>query len=227
MNKPFIIAIDGPAGSGKSTTARTVARELGYIHLDSGAMYRAVTLNVLRQNIDPNDIELVARIARETDIRFGWQDDELHVYMNGQNVTQDIRTPRVTNAVAPVAANPEVREILIEKQREWSGVNGVVAEGRDIGTHVFPHADVKIFMVATLEERAKRRFLEYREKGIDADLDQIRGNIEERDQQDTHRAANPLTQADDAIELDTSNMTPRQQVDFILDRVAMTRRAEP
>ncbi len=218
MKNDLIIAIDGPAGSGKSTTAKEVARRLNYIHLDSGAMYRTVTLNALNQGLDIHDADKVAEIARHTEIGFEWIQDELNVFLGKENVTAAIRTPQVTNAVAPVAANPKVREILIEKQRQWALKGGIVAEGRDIGTKVFPQADLKIFMVAGLEERARRRYEEYQKKGMQVDMQEIQDDIRKRDEQDTQREANPLTKADDAIELDTSSMTIEEQVDFVVQQ---------
>ncbi len=218
MKNDLIIAIDGPAGSGKSTTAKEVARRLNYIHLDSGAMYRTVTLNALNQGLDIYDADKVADIARHTVIGFEWIQDELNVFLGKENVTAAIRTPQVTNAVAPIAANPKVREILIEKQRQWALKGGIVAEGRDIGTKVFPQADLKIFMVAGLEERARRRYEEYQKKGMQVDMQEIQDDIRKRDEQDTQREANPLTKADDAIELDTSSMTIEEQVDFVVQQ---------
>lgn len=214
--KKICIAIDGPAGSGKSTTAKLVAERLGYLHLDTGAMYRAVTLNVLQNNIDIYDENKVVEIARMSDIKLEKSDNVLKVYLNGTDVSQEIRTPQVTKSIAPIAANPRVREILVAKQRQVMKNGGVVAEGRDIGSNVCPNAELKIFLVASIEERAKRRYKELTEKGIQVDMDELIADIKLRDSHDTGRKANPLKQAQDAVLLDTSNLTIAQQVDFVI-----------
>ncbi len=214
--KKICIAIDGPAGSGKSTTAKLVAEKLGYMHLDTGAMYRAVTLNVLQNNIDIHDETKVVEIARLSDIKLEKTNNILKVYLNGTDVSQEIRTPRITSSIAPIAANPRVREILVAIQRRIMKNGGVVAEGRDIGTNVCPNAELKIFLVASIEERAKRRYKELAEKGIRVDMDELISDIKVRDSHDTGRKTNPLKQAPDAVLLDTSDLSIDQQVDFVI-----------
>ena len=216
--KKICIAIDGPAGSGKSTTAKLVAEKLGYLHLDTGAMYRAVTLNVLRNNIDIYDENKVVEIAKMSDIKLEKAGKLLKVYLNATDVSEEIRTPQVTKSIAPIAANPRVREILVDKQRQFMKNGGVVAEGRDIGTNVFPNAELKIFLVASIEERAKRRYKELTEKGTQVDMDELIADIKIRDSHDTGRKTNPLKQAPDAILLDTSNLSIAQQVDFVIQK---------
>jgi len=212
------IAIDGPAGSGKSTTAKIVAEKLGYLYLDTGAMYRAITLNALQNKIDFNNDNKIVEIAKNSEIRFEKTDHTLKTFLNGVDVTEAIRTPEVTNSIARVAANPRVRAILVKKQREFMKNGGVVAEGRDIGTNVFPNAELKIFLVASIEERAKRRYKELIEKGIQVDLDKLKADIKIRDSHDIGRKTNPLKQAPDAILVDTSKLSIAQQVDFVLQK---------
>jgi len=212
------IAIDGPAGSGKSTTAKIVAEKLGYLYLDTGAMYRAITLNALQNKIDLNNDNKIVEIAKNSEIRFEKTDHTLKTFLNGVDVTEAIRTPEVTNSIARVAANPRVRAILVKKQREFMKNGGVVAEGRDIGTNVFPNAELKIFLVASIEERAKRRYKELIEKGIQVDLDKLKADIKIRESHDTGRKTNPLKQAPDAILVDTSKLSIAQQVDFVLQK---------
>ena len=221
MPKPknkICIAIDGPAGSGKSTTAKMVAEKLGYLYLDTGAMYRAVTLNALQNKIDLHNEDKIVEIAENSDIKFEKTDHTLKTFLNGVDVTEAIRTPEVTKSIAPVAANPRVRAILVKKQHEFMKNGGVVAEGRDIGTNVFPNAELKIFLVASIEERAKRRYKELIKKGFQVDLDELKTEIKIRDSNDTSRKTNPLKQAPDAILVDTSKLSIAQQVDFVLQK---------
>ncbi len=216
-SKKITIAIDGPAASGKSTTARLVAEKLSYIYIDTGAMYRAVTLKVLNQNIPVTDQEAVARIAKDIDIQFEKNNQKTIIYMDGEDVSDAIRTPEVDRQISPVAANPKVREILVKKQQEMGREGGVVLDGRDIGTVVFPNAELKIFMVASVEERAKRRLKDLENQGIQADLEKIKEEIRYRDLQDMKRSYGPLKKADDAIEIDTTDLTIEQQVEKILE----------
>jgi cytidylate kinase len=212
----IIIAIDGPAASGKSTTAREVARRLGYIYLDTGAMYRAVTLKVLRENIDTNDSEQVTDLARQLNLQFRCSDDRTIIYMNGEDISEKIRTPEIDQNISPVAANPEVRLIMVQKQRSLGKAGGIVIDGRDIGTVVFPKADLKIFMLASVQARALRRKKEQEQKGIKINLDKVVSDIEKRDQQDSTRDHGPLLKAEDAIEIDTTRLTVEQQIEQIL-----------
>jgi cytidylate kinase len=212
----LIIAIDGPAGSGKSTTARLLAKRLGYTYLDTGAFYRALTLKVLENGVSPEDGASVLRLAEAVKIDLQPQAELNRIWLDDREVTQMIREPRVTNAVAPIAANPKVRAIMVEKQRAIGRNGGVVMEGRDIGTVVFPNADLKIFMQASLEERARRRQEELAAMGITRDFETLKQEIAHRDQKDSTRKVAPLVPAADAVLLDTTQMTIAQQVDFIV-----------
>ncbi|NOZ55871.1 MAG: (d)CMP kinase [Calditrichaeota bacterium] len=207
-----IVAIDGPAGSGKSTTARLAAQRLGYLYLDTGAMYRAVTLKALREGVDVRDEEAVAKLAEEAQIDLVMRDGKLTVLLDGEDVTEAIRMPEVSRNIGPVADNPEVRRILVERQRQMGKQGGVVAEGRDIGTVVFPDAEVKLFLTALPHERARRRHKELLSKGVNLPLSDIREEIEKRDQEDMSRPVGALRKAPDAIELDTTGLSIEEQV---------------
>lgn len=212
----LIIAIDGPAASGKSTTARKVAEALGYTYIDSGAMYRAVTLKALREGIPVQDVERVADLARKMKIEFGDNPRKTVLYMDGEDVSDALRTPEIDKNISPVAANPLVREILVQKQQELGRKGGVVMDGRDIGTVVFPDADLKIFLVASVEERARRRRKELEAKGIRVPYREVVADIRHRDRQDTGRSHGPLKKAPDAVEIDTTRLSIDQQVAQIL-----------
>jgi cytidylate kinase len=213
--KQIKIAIDGPAASGKSTTARLVARKLDYLYIDSGAMYRAVTLKALRMNIPVDDFPKVAEVANKISIEFNQNNSRTEVLMDGEDVSEAIRTPSVTNNIGPVAANPRVREILVVKQRALGKEGGVVMDGRDITTVVFPDAELKVFMQASAEERARRRVKELLEKGIEADFDKILQAIIERDNNDFSRAHGPLKKIAGAVVIDTTQLTIEEQVEKI------------
>jgi cytidylate kinase len=213
----LIIAIDGPAGSGKSTTARLLAKRLGYTYLDTGAFYRALTLKVLESGISPHDVTAVLQLAEATKIELQPQEDKNRVLLDGRDVTKAIRSPEVTSAIAPISENPKVRTIMVERQRALGRNGGVVMEGRDIGTVVFPEADLKIFMQASLEERTRRRQEELAAEGIHRDFQTVRQEIAQRDLKDTNRQVAPLRRAEDAIVLDNTSMTISQQVEFILN----------
>jgi len=216
--RKIIIAIDGPAASGKSTTARLVAERLGYLYIDTGAMYRAVALKVLEHGLDVDDVEGISKLVEKTEVRLVQSKDGLKVYLDGRDVTDEIREPEVTNASSAVSAIPKVRELLVREQRKMGESGGIVLEGRDIGTVVFPNADLKIYMVADDEERARRRQRELLQKGgaKAPDLSVLIQEIQERDKRDSSRAISPLRKAADAIELDTSNLTIEEQVEFVL-----------
>lgn len=215
-NKRLVITIDGPAGSGKSTTARRVAEQLGYLYLDSGALYRAVTLAALRRKADFDNPEQLAAIARECEIALVPASAGLRVILQGEDVSEAIRLPEVASAIGPVAANPGVREALLSQQRRLGGQGGIVAEGRDMGSVVFPDAEVKVFLIASIEERARRRRLELAEKGIAVDLDELIRTIAKRDQDDSGRRISPLCKPEDALELDTTCMAIDEQVEYIV-----------
>lgn len=214
----LVIAIDGPAASGKSTTAKLVARRLGYLHLDTGAMYRAITLQVLRQGLSADDGEKIADVARRVSVRLEKTGDGNRVLLDGEDVTEEIRSPRISRAVSAVSSHPEVRSVLVAQQRTLAAQGGVVLEGRDIGTVVLPRADLKIFMVADVAERAKRRRADLEKAGNPADEETIVRELTERDNKDSTRATSPLRKAEDAIELDTSQLTIEQQVEFIVQK---------
>jgi cytidylate kinase len=215
-NKNYIIAIDGPAGSGKSTTAKEVAKRLGFLHLDSGAMYRAATLLVLDKGLESASTDSLVRVIGQAEIDLDYRDDVLRVFLNATDVTQKIRGPEVTAAIAPIAANQKIRHILVAKQRGIAQNTSVVAEGRDMGTVVFPDADLKIFMIASIAERAERRYNELTAKGIKVDFDGLINEISERDWSDSNRLFSPLKRAADAVELDTTGKTIEEQVQFVI-----------
>jgi cytidylate kinase len=217
----IIIAIDGYSSCGKSTVAREVARQLGYTYIDSGAMYRAVTLYCLRNNLAPDgkvDEEELRRHIDKIHIRFIFneklQKDE--TFLNGENIEDEIRRPEVADLVSPVSVIGFVREALVRLQRDMGRYKGIVMDGRDIGTVVFPDAELKIFMTATPEIRAKRRYDELMAKGVEVNLEDIVRNIRDRDRIDSTREISPLRQAKDTIVLDNSNMTREEQLAFVL-----------
>jgi len=220
--KKLVIAIDGPAASGKSTTAKLVAESLGYVHVDTGAMYRAATLKVLRSGIPPADATAAADLVESAHIELRREGGKmLRVVLDGEDVTDEIRTPAVTRAVSAVSSIRRVRDVMVREQRRMGaeGGGGIVLEGRDIGTVVFPDADLKFFLIAGIEARARRRSRELRERGIDADPGALRDEIRERDRFDSTRTESPLRKADDAIELDTSDMTIEEQVAVVVGTV--------
>lgn len=208
------IAIDGPAGSGKSVSAKLVADRLGYLYIDTGAMYRAVTLAAIERGV-AGDVEATVRLAEELNVRLEYNSGATRVFADGEEVTEEIRAPRVNDRVSPVAAIDGVRSALVAKQRAMAGENGVVMEGRDVGSVVLPDAEVKVFLVASIKERAKRRAKEYAGKGVNVSVEEVERNIRERDRVDSTRAASPLVKTPDAVEIDTSNLTIEQQVDKI------------
>ena len=206
------VAIDGPAGAGKSTLARRLAAELGYIYVDTGAMYRAIGLYALRAGKDPKDNEAVNALLPEVELRFAFIDGEQHIYLKNEDVSTAIRTEQVGMAASAVGANPAVRAFLLELQREMAKKQDVLMDGRDIGTVVLPDATVKIFLTATPEARAVRRWKEYRQKGTEVSYEKVLEDVKQRDDQDIHRAAAPLRQAADAVLLDTSEMDFEQSL---------------
>jgi cytidylate kinase len=222
--KKLVIAIDGPAASGKSTTARLVAGRLGYLHVDTGAMYRAMTLKVLAAGISPDDSGEVGRLADTTGITISVTGSGNAVLLDGVDVTEKIRTPEVTRAVSQVSSIPAVRKLMVSEQRRLAAGGGVVLEGRDIGTVVLPDADVKVFLVADVTERARRRQKELLENNVEVVLDELVSEIRERDRKDSSRDLSPLRRADDAVEVDTSGLTVEGQVEKILGIVETARK---
>lgn len=200
------IAIDGPAGAGKSTIAKAVAAKLGYIYVDTGAMYRAIGLHLMREGVNTDDEAEVNAHLDSADVRLAMEDGMQKVYLNGEDVTSAIRTEEAGMMASKTSAYGKVREKLVSLQQKIAADCSVVMDGRDIGTVVLPHADLKIFLTASVEERARRRFNELKKKGQQADFQAIMEDIAKRDYQDTHREISPLRQADDAILLDTSDM---------------------
>jgi cytidylate kinase len=210
------VALDGPAGAGKSSVARDVARRLGYTYVDTGAMYRAVAYRALRAGLRPGrDDEAIGRLAGQLRFAFRAVGDEQHLFVDGEDVEGPIRTPEVGNLSSPVSAIPAVREHLVAAQREMARAGGVVMEGRDIGTVVLPQAEVKVFLTASEEERARRRQQQLRAQGVERDLAQILAEQRERDTRDSNRKVAPLRQASDARLLVTDGMSKEQVVDLI------------
>lgn len=206
-NMGYNVAIDGPAGAGKSTIAKLVAKEKGYIYVDTGAMYRALAIHFLKKGIAPENTEDVIEACSDADVSIRYEDGAQQVYLNGENVTGMLRTEEVGNMASKTSAVPEVREKLLELQRTLAKKNDVIMDGRDIGTNILPDADVKIYLTASVETRARRRYDELKEKGEDCDLDQIAQDIKERDERDMNRETAPLKKAEDAILVDSSYMT--------------------
>ena len=205
----YNIAIDGPAGAGKSTIARRVAKELSFIYVDTGAMYRAMALYLLHKNVDRTNTEQIGEVCQNAEISIEYQ--------NGEHVNAYLRTEEVGNMASVSSAVPRVREKLLSLQRKLAKDMSVVMDGRDIGTTILPYADVKIYLTASSLTRAKRRYLELQEKGTVCDLDNIQKDIEERDQRDMNREISPLRQAEDAVLVDSSDLTIEQVVDRILE----------
>ena len=212
----YNIAIDGPAGAGKSTIARRVAKELSFIYVDTGAMYRAMALYLLRKEANRDDTEQIGNICQDAEISIEYQNGEQIVLLNGENVNSYLRTEEVGNMASVSSAVPRVREKLLSLQRKLAKDMSVVMDGRDIGTTILPDADVKIYLTASSLTRAKRRYLELQEKGTVCNLDDIQKDIEERDQRDMNREISPLRQAKDAVLVDSSDLTIQQVVDRIL-----------
>jgi len=219
MKKKLSIAIDGPSGSGKSTSARLVAQKLGYTYVDTGAMYRAITLHVLNHDVPIKDKSKVVQAAAEVQIQFTRTGQRLEVLLDGKNVTDAIREPRIDKAVGLVSEIPGVRAILVNLQRSLAEEGGVVMEGRDIGTRVLPNADLKFYMDADLDTRAKRRQEQLESQGIDVDFETVKQELKTRDKRDSEREESPLRPAEDAVRIDTTHLSIEEQVDFIVERV--------
>ena len=214
------VAIDGPAGAGKSTLARRLAGELGYIYVDTGAMYRTIGLYALRAGKDPKDNEAVNALLPSIRLRLASVEGEQHIYLGDEDVSAAIRTEEAGMAASAVGANPTVRAYLLDTQRNMAKTQNVLMDGRDIGTVVLPDATVKIFLTASPEARATRRWKEYQQKGIDTPYEDVLADVKQRDYQDTHRAAAPLKQAEDAVLLDTSELNFEQSLAAMKEIIA-------
>ena len=213
----YSIAIDGPAGAGKSTIAKKVAKELSCVYVDTGAMYRAMALYLLRQKVSRENTSEIGTTCQNADITIEYQDGVQIVLLNGENVNEFLRTEEVGNMASVSSAIPEVRQKLLNLQRKLAATMSVVMDGRDIGTTILPDAEVKIYLTASSLTRARRRYMELQEKGIDCNLEEIQKDIEERDERDMNRAVSPLKQAKDAVLVDSSDMTIEQVVSCILE----------
>ncbi len=222
--KPVAIAIDGPSGAGKSTIAKALAKELHFVYVDTGALYRTVGYAVLQAGKDPKNSDEVVSLLPEITVELTYRDGAQHVLLNGEDVGERIRTPEVSMAASGVSAMPPVRQFLFDLQQDIAKRNNVIMDGRDIGTVVLPHADVKIFLSASAEERARRRFEELREKGMPVTFDEVLDDMRQRDYNDSHRDLAPLKPADDAVMVDTTGYTLEQSVErmkqLIKDRLS-------
>lgn len=212
----YNVAIDGPAGAGKSTIAKLVAKEKGYVYVDTGAMYRGLAIHFLENGIEAEEKEKIAEACKDADVTIRYEDGQQQVYLNGKNITAKLRKEAVGNMASKSSAIPEVRAKLLELQRELARKEDVIMDGRDIGTCVLPDADVKVFLTASVETRAKRRYDELVEKGVACDLEEIARDIAERDERDSTREIAPLKQAEDAVLVDSSHMTIEEVVAAIV-----------
>jgi cytidylate kinase len=214
-----IVAIDGPSGSGKSTVAALLAKKLGYMHLDTGAMYRAVALAAVLDNVPYDDAKGLDMLCEQIRLEMRRNDDVVSVYLNGRDVTEEIRSPEMSLGSSAVSAVPEVRSHMVRLQRDIGSSGGIVAEGRDMGTVVFPDTSAKFYLDGSPEERARRRWLQLKEMGMDDAPEKVRREMDERDQNDTSREHSPLKKADDAINLDTTGMSIDQVIEKLADKV--------
>ena len=213
----YNVAIDGPAGAGKSTIAKLVAKEKGYIYVDTGAMYRGLAIHFLDKGIQPQETEKVIEACKDAEVTIAYEDAVQHVYLNGKDISSRLRNEEVGNMASVTSAIPEVRKKLLELQQNLAKTQNVIMDGRDIGTCVLPHADVKVYLTASVETRAKRRYQELQEKGEDCNLEEIAHDIEERDRRDMTPEIAPLKQAEDAVLVDSSDMTIAEVVKTIVD----------
>lgn len=211
----FVVAIDGPAGTGKGTVTKIIAKDLGLVNIDTGAMYRCVTLEALRNKIEPVECKELNEVLQNLDIKMTKNGEIQEVWLNGENVTSQIRMPEIDSYVAKFAALKSVRDSMTPLQRKMRENGDIIMEGRDIGTVVFPDADVKIYLDATVEERARRRYLQNIEKGIESDYEEVLESIKQRHKLETEREIAPLRQADDAILVDSTNLTIEEVVEEI------------
>lgn len=220
-DRGLVIAVDGPAGSGKSTVAKLIARRLNYLYIDTGAMYRALTLKALKVKADLESEDELGALAKRTDIKLKYGGDQLNVYLDGEDVTTAIRTPEVTNSVRYIARAKPVRAHMVSLQRKMGDNGGVVLEGRDIGTVVFPDADKKFYLDASFDVRVRRRYKELKETGADINEEDVSADLKRRDDSDINRSIGPLKKADDAIFVNTSDLTIDGVVDKIIDLIGI------
>lgn len=213
------IAIDGPAGAGKSTVAKLLAQKLGFIYIDTGAMYRALTLKALRLGVNLEDTKNLTELAKSISIYFKNEGDQQYIYCDGENVTEEIRTPEVSNNVSKIAAYTSVREIMVKQQQEMARSSSVVMDGRDIGECVLPDADFKFYLTASIEERAKRRILELTEQGYDISFEEIKEDIISRDNNDANREVGALKILEDSIVIDSSNKNITEVLDSMIQLI--------
>lgn len=221
--KKINVAIDGPAGAGKSTIAKLAAKKLGYVYVDTGAMYRAMALACIRAGLKADDEEGIIKVCKETAVSIKYVNGEQVVLLDGENVNSFIRTEEVSKMTSPVSAYPKVREKLLQLQRTLASNENVIMDGRDIGSNVLPDSNPKIYLTASVHTRAIRRYQEQKEKGLDVNLDKIEKDIEERDYRDMHRECAPLMIPEGAVIIDSSDMTIEQVVDSIIDKIDQIR----
>lgn len=219
----FKVAIDGPAGAGKSTIAKATSKKMQFVYIDTGAMFRAVGLAAMRAGIDPNDIDRVNEMLPSVNIDISHSEDGQQVFLNGENVSKEIRMPEVSVAASDISKIPQVRKKLLELQRSIAEKTDVIMDGRDIGTVVLPDAQLKIFLTASVEERAMRRYKELVEKGIECDFDEVKRDMEYRDKNDSEREIAPLKPAEDSVIVDTTGKTLSESVEIILDIISERR----
>ena len=213
----YNIAIDGPAGAGKSTIAKLVAKKKGYIYVDTGAMYRGLAIHFLKKGISADDVAAIEAACEDADVTIGYENGAQQVYLNGENITAILRKEEVGAMASRTSGIPKVRATLMDLQQTMARTKDVVMDGRDIGTVVLPNADVKVYLTASVDCRAKRRYLELQEKGVECNLEEIAKDIEERDYRDMHRETSPLRQAEDAVLVDSSDMTIEEVADTIIE----------
>ncbi len=223
MKNKITIAVDGHSSCGKSTLAKDLAKKMGYAYIDSGAMYRAITLFAIRKNLNKNSFKKIIPLLKEINISFEkTSEDSYSIYLNGENVEEEIRMKHVANAVSRIAEIKEVREKLVTEQRKFGENGGIVMDGRDIGSVVFPNAELKLFVTADVEVRTNRRYLEMNEKGIHTCREEVRNNLIERDEIDSNREESPLIRVKEAIEINNSNLSKREQLEMVINIVEKT-----
>ncbi|WP_147804809.1 (d)CMP kinase [Alkalicoccus halolimnae] len=216
MNSNINVAIDGPAGAGKSTVAKLLAAKLSFVYIDTGAMYRALTWKAKEDNVDYHDEVSLTKLLEKMDLELKYEQGGVKIILGGKDITEAVRSPEVTNNVSYVARHARIRDYMVMKQQELAAKGKTVMDGRDIGTAVLPEAAVKFFLTASVQERAERRYLEQTEKGIESDIELLKEEISKRDRLDTERKTAPLKKADDALEIDTTNMSIDEVVERLL-----------